>query len=325
MLDGSTGRHRRLVRTYAGALQRARTSSRAATTRSLTAWLSRVRERLRAARRPDGAGGRRRRRHRLSCAPASPRAIGAAARDRFDLDLAVPAAGGRRCPPRLVQPLLQWSWLTTLPLGPRRVVAARVARRGERLTARGRRGHHRRLAATRRRGEVLDDVRCCARVKRVGRPRRRGRRRQPRQPVPDDDSEPRQPTRESLWSSVRVAREDRPPWYRCCRGLPHRPAAWAVSSDLPQRRAWAPLVRRWRRRAHARGTAYQAASSYPTSPPTRRRDMRRSLAGRRGRGAQARGRPSIGAGDRPLTCPRTRPRGAAEATARPRRSWPRWW
>ena len=95
----------------------------------------------------------------------------AAARGRARPGLPVPAADRRDLAERLVQPLLQWSWLTLLPLRPRR--DARPGRRWRRPTGScwwstpGRVPAGRRARA-RSRTEVLEDVALVRAVKRAG-------------------------------------------------------------------------------------------------------------------------------------------------------------
>ena len=133
-----------------------------------------------------------------SCSP--PHAVAAtvapAARRRARPRLPVPAPGRRGAAERLVQPLLQWSWLTTLPLGlaerspaarrsPRPTVSCspstpRAYRAGRRPRGGARRGARRHRAAARgqarrrpRRGRRRHRARHLPDVRRLGRAARR--------------------------------------------------------------------------------------------------------------------------------------------------------
>ena len=128
----------------------------------------------------------RRRRRRARAARASPRRCAAARAPGSTWSAPYPRQLAETVAERLVQPLLQWSWLTTLPLRPGRGSRAAVARGRQRPAARGRRATRTAAPAATRavRAEVLDDIALLRAVKRGG-GRGDGRRRHRPRHLPD--------------------------------------------------------------------------------------------------------------------------------------------
>ena len=292
--DGSTDGTADVVRRVAGDDPRVRRARRR----------SRCRTAGGASRGPASSWPTRRRRRRPCWCSSTPTSCSRRTRSRrrsrccggagLDLVSPYPRQVAVTAAERLVQPLLQWSWLTTLPLRRGRAVAARVAGRGQRPAARRRRrGLPPRPAVTRRCATRCSRTsRCCARSSAAA-GAARGRRHRDRD-LPDVRrvAGPARRLREVAVVGLRLPRRRRRGRGRAAR-LAYVAAAARGAARVAGRTG---RLRRRGGRAGGRGPAYGLAglAGLPRAPGVGRRLRRLVAASVRGHRAgtlTARGRP----------------------------------